>query len=278
MTTYAKIVACLPSIPPKISTKANPIKVDGFQDLKRQRLPARSDNAFISSYGVACVRKNPDTGCYEILMIKKRHTYSFIEFVRGSYDPYKDHDLDYMFSSMTITEKAMIQTRNFETIWNYCNGEPVKNTEKSIYTRSLRKYTFLVERGDILYRLIANTPNANLLWEIPKGRPNKRETPLVSATREFEEETGLSKDSYRILFDEGTIEYSFVDCGVRYKYIYYLAVLSSSITPTYDYNNPHMLWELSEIRFMTSVAIQEMNNQRLAKTARIIIKKAKKYI
>jgi 8-oxo-dGTP pyrophosphatase MutT (NUDIX family) len=212
-------------------------------------------------------------------MIKKRNTYSFIEFVRGAYDPFKDHDLEYMFSSMTITEKSLIQSKNFPVIWSYCNGDPTKGSERAVYARSLRKYTILCERpDDTLLQIISKTNNATLLWEIPKGRPNKKETPLISATREFEEETGLSKDSYRILFDEGIIEYSFVDCGVRYKYIYYLAVLNSETVPTYDYRNKHMLWELSELRFVSSSAVQEMNNLRLAKTARIIIKKAKKYL
>lgn len=235
------------------------------------------DNSFVSSYGVACVRKNPDSGCYEILMIKKRHTYAFVEFVRGVYDPYKDYDLEYMFDAMTITEKSIIQTRRFEILWSICNSEPSKGAERSVYNRSLKKYTSLHDRGTLL-RLLSNSTNANLLWEIPKGRSNKKETPLISAVREFQEETGLSKDAYRILLDEGTIEYSFVDCGVKYKYIYYIALLGRNVVPKYDYNNEHMLWELSEIRFMSSNAIQELNNQRLAKTARIIIKKAKKYL
>lgn len=250
-------------------------EADDFINVKK----SKHDQSFVHSYGVACVRKNPDSKCYEILMIKKRHTYLFIEFVRGMYDPFKDRDLEYMFDSMTITEKSMIQTRNFDTLWNYCNGEPTKSSHRSIYTRSLRKYTTLIERGeDVILSLLTKTNNACLLWEIPKGRSQKKESPLLSATREFEEETGLSKDSYRILFDEGTIEYSFIDCGVKYKYIYYIAVLGSNINPKYDYRNEHMLWELSELRFMTSNGIQELNNQRLAKTARIIIKKAKKYL
>jgi len=258
--------------------------VDACAAMKKIAFPPKralmfhSDN-FVMSYGIACIRRNPDTRCYEVLMIKKRNTYAFIEFVRGVYDPYKDYDLEYMFASMTITEKSMIQTRDFITLWNFCNGAPSKSSERSIYMRSLKKYTTLLSRdGDILHTLISNTKNATLLWEIPKGRPNKRETPLISATREFEEETGLSKEVYKILFDEGSIEYTFVDCGVKYKYIYYIAVLGSNVTPTYDYTNHHMLWELSELKFMTSMAIQELNNQRLVKIARIMIKKAKKYL
>lgn len=254
-----------------------------FEEPKQKDSPERTrtkhDNSFVMSYGVACVRKNPNTQCYEVLMIKKRHTYAFIEFVRGIYDPYKDQDLEYMFECMTITEKSMIQIRNFSTLWNYCNGEPTKNSDRAVYARALRKYTMLSERGgEIISRLLSNTKNATLLWEIPKGRPNKKETPLCSAVREFEEETGLDTNAYRILFDEGTIEYSFTDCGVKYKYVYYLAVLCNGVTPKYDYRNEHMLHELSELKFMTSIATQELNNQRLAKTVRIIIKKCKKYL
>ena len=239
--------------------------------------PHRNDGLFVPSYGVACVRKNPDSGCYEILMIKKRHTYAFLEFVRGLYDPFKDHDLVYMFDSMTIIEKSTILKCSFQTLWNYANGEPAKSADRNTFNRSLRKYNLLMQRGT-LPQLISKTRNATLLWEIPKGRSNKKETHIVAATREFEEETGLQKDSYRILFDEGTVEYSFVDCNVRYKYVYFIAVISKNIVPTYDYTNEHMLRELSEVTFMTSTAIQELNNQRLAKTARIIIKKAKRHL
>ena len=249
------------------------------QENKRLLHLSKIENPFVLSYGVACVRRNSNTGCYEVLMIKKRHTYAFIEFVRGVYDPYKDYDLEYMFGAMTITEKSLIQTRDFNTIWSYCNGESIRGCDRSVYNRASKKHTTLVEReGNVLLRLLSNTPNATLLWEIPKGRPNKKEAPLASAVREFEEETGLDKESYRILFDENTIEYSFVDCGVKYKYIYYLAVMSSGIDPKYDYGNEHMLREVSDLKFMTSVATQELNNQRLVKLVRIIIKKCKKYI
>lgn len=243
----------------------------------RPRRTTGDNNMYIPSYGVACVRKNANSGCYEILMIKKRHTYSFIEFVRGFYDPYKEADLQYMFDTMTITEKSIIQGRSFPTIWSYCNGEPTKSTDRMGFNRAFRKYNMLVQRN-ILLHLLSNSQNATLLWEIPKGRSQKKETQLAAATREFEEETGLAKDSYRILFDEGTVEYTFIDCNVKYKYVYFLAVINNNVIPKYDYSNDHMVRELSEVGFMSSTGIQELNNQRLANTAKIIIKKTKRYI
>lgn len=237
----------------------------------------KSNNTFVHSYGIACVRRNADSGCYEILMIKKRNSYAFVEFVRGLYDPYKDHDLEYMFSQMTIAEKSIIVTRKFDTMWCMCNKEPTKSSDRAAYGKALKKYTTLLERN-VLLKIVSNTTNSSLLWEIPKGRPNKRENSISAATREFEEETGLTKNSYRVLFDEGVIEHVFVDCGVKYKYVYYIALLGNHVVPTYDYNNEHMLWELSDLKFMTSNAIQELNNNRLAKIVRIIIKKAKKHM
>lgn len=76
---------------------------------------------FIPSYGIACVRKNID-GNYEILMIKKKCSYAFSEFIRGDYDPCRKHDLSYMFDMMTIEEKRIILSMNFVMIWFHSYG------------------------------------------------------------------------------------------------------------------------------------------------------------
>lgn len=113
----------------------------------------------------------------------------------------------------------------------------------------------------------------------------KGETTLISAIREFEEETGISKDKYKILFkDENiktvkdTVEYTFIDNGVRYKYIYYMAVIDSTFKLNYDYSNEHMLQEICDIRFLSLNYIKEMNNNRLYKICKIIVNKVKKFV
>lgn len=237
-------------------------------------------NNFVISYGIACARRNNDTGNYEVLMIKKRATYAFIDFLRGRYDPMRHYDLEFMFNEMTINEKILIRCKNFSTLWMYCLGkEPTKNSDKNMYAKSLRKFTQLCEYKDgaFLMELLNKSSNSELLWEIPKGRIGKNEVPLDSAVREFEEETGIKKNAYQLLFNEGTIEYTFSDGGVRYKYIYYLAIMNQAHHPRYDFNNEHMLIEVSELRFLPANAVLEFNNNRLYKTIRIIIKKLKKY-
>lgn len=235
---------------------------------------------FITSYGIACVRRNNDSNNYEVLMIKKRATYAFVDFLRGRYDPLRHYDLEFMFNEMTITEKILIRGKNFATLWRYCLGQdPVKSSDKSMYTRSMRKFSQLCEHRDGVYLLdlLNKSSNAELLWEIPKGRIGKNEVPIDSAIREFEEETGIKKSAYKLLLSEGTVEYTFSDGGVRYKYIYYLAVMNHSRHPRYDFDNEHMLIEVAELRFLPANAVLQFNNNRLHQTVRLIIKKLKKY-
>ncbi len=244
------------------------------------RQPVDSKTGFITSYGIACVRKNNDSGNYEVLMIKKRATYAFIDFIRGRYDPMRYYELEFMFSDMTINEKILIRGQHFPTLWMYCWGkEPLKTSDRNMYTKSFKKFSQLCEHrgGQQLLDLLNRSHNSELLWEIPKGRTNKNENPIDSAVREFEEETGIKKNTYHLLLDEGIVEYTFSDGGVRYKYIYYLAVIKQPQQPRYDFNNEHMLIEVVDMRFLSANAVHEFNNNRLYKTIRIIIKKMKKY-
>lgn len=267
MKTYASVVSSNRSLR-EISFNKPPISM------------SRTPENFIISYGIACARKNKDSGNYEILMIKKRATYSFVDFLRGRYDPLRHYDLEFMFSGMTINEKILIRGRIFHTLWTYCYGkEPFRNSEKALYSKSEKKFNQLCDHqnGEFLLDILNRSTNAELLWEIPKGRIGKNESPIDSAIREFEEETGISKDMYRLLFNEGTVEYTFTDGGIKYKYIYYMAILNNPNPPKYNFRNEHMLIEVAEMKFMPTNAVFEFNNNRLCKTIRIIIKKLKKY-
>ena len=235
-------------------------------------------NKVFTSYGIACVRKYNNK--YELLMIQKKSSYCFIEFIRGLYDPYRYPDLSYMFDNMTIDEKSAINTMDFNIIWYKAFGRLPISSDRSKFNKGEKKFNLLkgINDGAKLKDLIYKSSSIELLWEIPKGRMDKGETDLISAIREFEEETNITKDKYRILFNEGTISYTFSDNGVRYKYIYYLAVTNNKLDPQYDYNNNHMISEISNIRFLSSEYIRALNNNRLYKVSKIIIKKTKNYI
>lgn len=233
----------------------------------------------VTSYGIACCRKNSN-GQYEILMIKKKCTYSFSEFVRGIYDINHKQNLIHLFDSMTIDEKICIQTKNFETVWIKSHGS-MFDGEKGSYGRGFKKFNALtkVNDGQYLDDIIHLSTNAELLWEIPKGRSDKKEVPVETAIREFMEETHIDKDQYRILFDEGPITYSFTDSGIRYIYVYYIAVMHSNrVSPKFVYSSSHMQREVGNIKFLPTDKIKLLNNNRLYKLCKTIIKKVKRYI
>jgi hypothetical protein len=213
-------------------------------------------------------------------MIKKKCSYAFIEFVRGYYNITRRHDLVYLFDNMTITEKLIINSFNFSLIWYHSYNRISTKYESSIYNKGENKFNQLklIRNGILLNELINNSTNIDLLWEIPKGRLNKNETELCSAIREFEEETNIHKSKYRLLLNEKSVEYIFIDNGVRYKYVYFLAIANSKINIKYNFNCKYMSIEVGDIKFLTSEYIKSFNNNRLFRITQIIIKKCKKYI
>ena len=86
-------------------------------------------------------------------------------------------------------------------------------------------------------------------WEFPKGRKNKDEMDLECALREFEEETGISKDKLTI-FDNIEPVYETINGsnGKQYKIIYYIGVMNDNeIKPTLNEDNIYHKIEISDI-------------------------------
>jgi 8-oxo-dGTP pyrophosphatase MutT (NUDIX family) len=62
-------------------------------------------------------------------------------------------------------------------------------------------------------------------WGFPKGRRMRGETDLACAVREFTEETNIPRHAY-LLLNNIILEETFTGLnGVRYKHIYYVALL-----------------------------------------------------
>jgi len=234
----------------------------------------------VISYGIACCRKNTNNQ-YELLMIKKKSTYAFSEFVIGSFDIYQKQTIKYMLDDMSIDEKISILSLDYSTVWFKLHSTFPPTTKTNFYNKGLKKFAALVkiENGKYITNLINTSSNSELLWEIPKGRSNRNESPIDTAVREFKEETNIFKEEYKIVFNEDKITYSFSDNGIIYVYIYFIAImLSNRNTPKFAYESQFMFKEVTDIKFLTSEKIKAFNNNRLYKLARIIITKAKKYI
>lgn len=211
------------------------------------------------SYGIALCRRSADpngVNDVEILLVKKRYTYQFLEFVFGRYKKNDTRRLMYLFNNMTYAEKVCILNMKFSEMWykiwlndpeKTCfygykqikDGKIMQKTPKreslekemGSYFKKKNKFEacFMMDAGKRLLDMVNVSSNSETPWDIPKGHKYPAEKDLNAAKREFEEETGVDPKNYTILWDVDpiTITYKSAD-GNIYKYYYYLANAENS--------------------------------------------------
>lgn len=217
----------------------------------------------VNSYGIACCRKNTETGNYEILLVKKRVSYAFISFIKGSYNLKDEMNIYNLFNNMTLHEKLTILSCNFETIWYACHIDTNFLNDKYLYlSKKFNNFLNKYSKEDIK-KIINSTKSIELIWEIPKGYSKKNETYLDAAVREFKEETTIEKNNYKILINENVINYSFIDNNVNYIYHYYVAIMKdNNFEPELKVNEDFSLIEISKIKFISSDEIRFLNKDK----------------
>ena len=185
----------------------------------------------ITSYGIVLYRYNKDINKLEYLLICRKHSIGYIEFIRGNYNI---NNVDYLvkiFKTMTVKEVQNIQEKKFnelwQELWNHKNkyNNEYKQSKKKFYNLKNNKYAISISE------LIKKTKQYNVPeWGFPKGRKNINENNIDAAMREMYEETNISSDSYTIknlngktvIFNE---EYNAFN-NKTYKLIYYIAAVS----------------------------------------------------
>jgi 8-oxo-dGTP pyrophosphatase MutT (NUDIX family) len=202
-----------------------------------------------TSYGIICYC-NID-GENKLILIRRRDTIGFIEFLRGKYEP---HDEDYivqLMNMMTTFEKELIKNhKNFDELRN-AQGMTRENTiNMTEYNNSQKKYNQLIlgNRIDSLLEQSVvswDTPE----WGIPKGRKNPRESPKCCAVREFYEETGLTDNDITLHSNIKPLEEVYTGInGIQYKHIYYFAkYINDNRTLSIDPDNFIQTIEISDI-------------------------------
>lgn len=227
------------------------------------------------SNGIACCRINK--GRPEILLICKRYTYAYNLFVHAKYNSNSAAALIDLFNGMTVDEKLDILSLNFTQIWYrvWLNSAVSSN-----YYMAKNKFesTFLPDNGVRLRKLIAKSQSAAKIWEIPKGRKkNKNEPEINCAIREFTEETGISKKSYK-LYPLAYRTYSYIDAGVRYTNTYYFAFTKYNIEPRINFGLQDQIDEICDIKWMSIEEVRFVDTTgRLEKFIRPIFSFIKKY-
>jgi len=248
--------------------------------LSRDNLSIRDNNKLynktpvVTSYGLICCSFPIKDEPLSVLMVRKKNTYAYLDFVRGCYSPYNNQAMIDMFSKMTADEKITIRSLAFEFIWSRA-WHSVQH-RRQLYFRSKARFekSFLYDGGVRLINLIDRSHNARDIWEVPKGKKEGREDDIECAVREFREETGLQKNKYTIM-PHKQYRYEFEDEGIKYIFVYYLAILKSNINKMIPIK-PETTCEITECRWMNILEIRVMANHKLAAFLKPIIKTAKK--
>lgn len=196
----------------------------------------------IISYGVIVFRSGAEG--VEYLMIRRKNSFGFIDFIRGKYLLYNLIQLKSMVNEMSLLEKQLILTQSFDTLWREMWGQEniMNNQYKNEELASKKKFELLRDGiivDNIVYKLedivrMSNTSWTETEWEFPKGRRNQKEKDIDCALREFEEETGIRQNRITVIENILPFEETFIGSNHKsYKHKYFLAVLNSA----YDVSN-----------------------------------------
>ena len=214
----------------------------------------------IISYGIIFFRLSFENRI-QYLMIRRKNSFGYIDFIRGKYIQNNLDHLQVMFNEMSIYEKEQIRKYNFETLWKIMWGiQETTHTHqfKGEELSSQKKFDLLKNGlpigndGEIvtLDSLIDNSTTnwMETEWEFPKGRRNFQEKDLDCALREFEEETGISKKNIKIIENLLPFEEMFLGSNHKsYKHKYFVGYTEN----IQDNLNSYQETEVSKIEWKT---------------------------
>lgn len=211
------------------------------------------DNTDIETF---CKFKNS----IKFLMIRRKHTLGYIEFIRGRYNIKNVDGIIFLFRQMTPIEIERISRSSFDELWNELwSGNKSKNSYYNEYIQSKQKFEKLKNDNEsecylgldfYVDKVVPTWDYAE--WGFPKGRRNYQETNLSCATREFEEESGFVDDDYKLFSKLLSIDEQFIGTnGINYRHIYYPAISITDKVPTIDPDNKNQANEIGDIGWFT---------------------------
>ncbi len=186
----------------------------------------------ITSNGIICFRIN--NNIIEYLMICRKDTLGYIDFLRGKYNLYDKQYIVDMINQMTISEREKLLNNDFDYLWNQLWGSFNISKYKNEESTSKEKFNLLkngcyisdefVSLNDIITNNTSNWIEPE--WGFPKGRRNYQEKDYSCALREFEEETGYSLNLLHNINNITPFEEIFTGSNYKsYKHKYYLAYM-----------------------------------------------------
>jgi 8-oxo-dGTP pyrophosphatase MutT (NUDIX family) len=217
----------------------------------------------ITSYGMIVFRHRKIDGKREYLMIRRKDSFGYIDFIRGKYFPYHLDQIQNSINEMSVSEKEKLLEKDFNELWFAMWGGSIQQTHSFSNEASLSMKKFnnlkmfgittpssqsstsgqVVKLKDIIER--SPTKWSETEWEFPKGRRNFLEKDMDCALREFQEETGYLRFSILIYENVMAFEEIFIGSNHKcYKNKYFLGKLN---TPEEDDINISFSFQQSEV-------------------------------
>tara|TARA_B110001450_G_scaffold195326_1_gene183685 strand:- start:303 stop:1112 length:810 start_codon:yes stop_codon:yes gene_type:complete len=210
----------------------------------------------ITSLGIIVYRYNTNINDFEYLMIRRKDSLGFVDFMRGKYQLSNKNYIKNIIDEMTSFEKYKILNYDFDKLWNDLWGNNIGNQYRNEEKNSREKF-YLLKNGILYNGLFYNLFNIveesftnweETEWGFPKGRRNFQEKDLTCALREFEEETGYSKNDLNIIYNLIPFEEIFTGSNLKsYKHKYFIANIDFNTQP----NSPFQASEVSKINWLS---------------------------
>lgn len=210
----------------------------------------------IMSFGIICYKIVDNNVKY--IMIQRKDSLSFMEFVRGKYNVEDYEYLKQLFEYMTDNEKKMILNNSFDNIWNYTWSQNTHNNFKQTkeYIDSKNKFDNIINTSYFKNLISLKNYKNNYTeqeWGFPKGRKKIKESDIDCAIREFCEETQLYKDDIQI--DSKIIPFQEIFFGtnnILYKHVYYIAkIVKEDAKILLDNNCMEQIREVRALKWFT---------------------------
>ena len=167
-------------------------------------------------------QKLPIKNSLEVLMVKRKSSMAYTEFLRGKYEIENSEYIRKLLSNMTLQEHQYLISDNFEDLWIKHWGSESDTSSKE-YQSSSEKFIKL-DFNELLKDIKGFEESE---WGFPKGRRMHRESDLDCAIREFSEETNIERSSYTICSNLILKEQFTGTNGIGYLHTYFIALIKS---------------------------------------------------
>ena len=212
----------------------------------------------INSYGILAYKNDTDkppglenlNSEIKYLFIQRKDTIGFIDFVRGKYKrEERDESIKLLVEEMTENEKTKLINMSFNDIWN----DMWLNKKSSMFLNEKTKAEDKFKKLDIKKIITGSCPSgvSDTDFGIPKGRKMKNETFLACAIREFQEETGYTKNEINVLDIPPLVETFYGTNTVAYRHVYFIAEILTTREPVINKNNILQIGEIKNIKWFT---------------------------